>query len=71
MDIAAAFEPIHANHTARPGFVDEDTFEPATPPPDAEPPVSNSKLGRYSQRWAYVGADGALQGERGGEKIPH
>ena len=62
MDIAAAFEPIHANHAARPGFADEDTFEPATPPPDAEPPESNSKLGRYSQRWAYVGADGAPQG---------
>jgi hypothetical protein len=62
MDIAAAFEPIAINHAARPDPGDDDTFEPTAPPPDAEPPAANSKLGRYSQRWAYLGPDGSLQG---------
>ena len=54
MDIAAAFEPITTNHAARSDPGDEDTFEPTAPPPDAEPPVTNGRLGRYSQRWAYL-----------------
>ena len=37
-------------------------FEPLPPPAGSEPPAAHPKLGRYTHRWPYIGADGALQG---------
>lgn len=64
MDVGGAFEPLSpdaVSHGAARQKVD-DCFEPAVAPEDSEPPERHPKLGQYSHRWPYVGADGVLQG---------
>ena len=64
MDFGAAFEPLpNSAHLGTSGYRDpDDVFEPAVAPPGCEPPTAHGKLGRYSHRWPYFGADGQLQG---------
>lgn len=62
MDIAAAFEPLHGSPPPRATRPDDDTFVPSAAPDSSEPPTSSNRLGSYSYRWPYMGADGVLQG---------
>jgi uncharacterized protein (DUF927 family) len=65
MDAASAFRPLEPDEARRAGpasIEEEDPLEPKPPPPGSEPPAAHPTLGRYVQRWAYHGADGALEG---------
>ena len=65
MDLNSAFEPLSTGRAggAPPHVPDADEeFEPLPMPEGHEPPTNHAKLGRYSHRWPYIGADGALQG---------
>lgn len=62
MDGPDPFAPLGAGEAAASRPIEPDDFEPLPVPEGCEPPANHIRLGCWSMRWAYPGADGELQG---------